>query len=142
MLIISPDVVRFESHVWDDCTLITVDRSARKLVEDFSDLGPYPQFVDVPERAVHVRIIRRVNADETDDPTISSSGVLRFYLNTPGADVRRKRVEISCVLTSIRYEAPAAAHTQHATVIKTLTFAAFHAEAQDPVIISAADFKD
>lgn len=141
MLILSPDIVRFESHAWDDCTLIAVDRSSRKVIEDFSDLGPFAQFVDVPEQIVHIKVTRRVRVDDIDDPPLASEGTLRFYLAPVAPTAGRKRVEITCVLTSIRYDVTPTT-SPASGVVKTLTFAAFHPESQDPITITPADLMD
>ncbi len=140
MIALKPDVVRFEQHVWEDAVTVVVDQSARRLVEEYSDSGSYAAFVDVPERAVQVRVVRRVTRDDTNDPMLGSAGTLRFYLGPEAGDAGRKRVSVLCVLVSIRTEVAAIQAGLSAT--KTLTFLGMGDGGTDPVAVADATSGD
>jgi hypothetical protein len=129
MLILHPDIVRFESHAWDDALLIAVDRIAKRLIEDHSDAGPFAAFVDVPEQSIQVRVQRALSATDTDDPALGDAGDLVFYLAPPAGDLNRKRITIHCAVTAIRIDLPSG--TKPAT--KTITLTAFKDDGSDPM---------
>ncbi len=133
MLLLSPEIVRFESHAWEDVSALAIDHIPKRIVEDHSDLGPFATFADVPEQSIHIRVQRRVTADDLDAPTLGQSGLLTFYIGPPAADLQRKRVAITCVLTSIRSELPTA---KPAT--RTLTFIATSNGATPPITTTPA----
>ncbi len=137
MLLLSPTLVRFDSHTWDDVATLAIDHIPKRLIEDFSDLGPFATFADVPEQSIQIRVQRRVTSDDLDAPALGTSGALVFYFSPPGAELSRRRVAISCVLTSIRTELPA---LKQAT--RTLTFLATSDGATNPITITAATLTD
>ena len=137
MLLLSPEIVRFDSFAWDDVSTLAVDRLPKRLIEDHSDLGPFATFVDVPEQSIQIRVQRKITADDLDDPPLGISGQLTFYIAPPGADLARARIAISCVLTSIRSELPAA---KQAT--RTLTFHATSNGTTNPITITPAILGD
>ena len=70
MLILSPEIVRFDSHAWDDALAIAVDRTPKRLIEEHSDAGPFAVFADVPEQSITIRVRRTLSTDDTDDPAL------------------------------------------------------------------------
>lgn len=133
MLLLSPEIVRFDSFAWDDVATLAVDHIPRRLIEDFSDLGPFATFADVPEQTIQIRVQRRMTSDDLDAPALGTSGDLIFYFSPPGAELSRRRVQISCVLTSIRTDLPALKQTT-----RTLTFLATSDGLTNPISIAAA----
>ena len=145
MLALNPDVVRFEQWVWEDVAAAAISRAASKRVEDWGDLGPHSAFVDAPELRTTVRVTRRMSGDDGELPVVGTLGTLVFYV-TPGAtDALRRRVQVRCVLTSVRTEVTGVRpgrRTQGPGVdggIQTLTFVAVSVNGQaDPLSISHA----
>ena len=137
MLLLSPEIVRFDSFAWDDVATLAVDHLPKRLIEDFSDLGPFATFADVPEQSIQIRVQRRITTDDLDSPALGAQGTLTFYFSTPGADLSRRRVAISCVLTSIRTDLPA---LKQAT--RTLTFLATSDGITNPITITPAALGD
>ncbi len=137
MLLLSPEIVRFESHAWDDVAALAVDRIPKRIVEEHSDLGPFATFADVPEQSVHIRVKRRITADDTDAPSLGDSGQLVFYTGRPTSDLARQRITITCTLISIRSEFPSG---KPAT--RTLTFIATNAAGSDPVSSAPAPLNE
>jgi len=140
MLILNPEIVRFESHAWDDVAAIAIDRAAKRLVEDHGDEGPFAAFADVPEQTVTIRVQRRLGGagDDTDDPALGASGQLTLYTARAGADASRRRITITCVVTAIRCDLPAAGRP----ATKTITFIAQSEGASDPVTVADAALTD
>ena len=134
MLILNPEIVRFESHAWDDVAAVAIDRAAKRLIEDHSDEGPFAAFADVPEQTVTIRVQRRLAGDDADDPALGASGELVFYLARPGADQSRKRFTITCAVTAIRCDLPAAGKP----ATKTISFIAHSEGGSDPVTTTDA----
>lgn len=139
MIALKPEVVRFDGHVWEDVQLVAVDQVAKKLIEEFGDGGPYAAFVDVPERSVQVRVVRRVTRDDADDPALGAEGTLRFYIGPRTTDADRKRVDVACVLTSIRGETSAGGD---GGTTKTMTFVGAGDGATNPITITSAVLGD
>ena len=138
MLILNPEIVRFESHAWDDVAAIAIDRAAKRLVEDHGDEGPFAAFADVPEQTLTIRVQRRLSGDDVDDPALGAFGQLVFYKARAGADNSRKRITINCVVTAIRCDLPAAGKP----ATNTISFIAAGAGASDPVVIADAALAD
>ncbi len=137
MLLLNPEIVRFDSHLWDDVATLAIDHTPNRLIEDFSDLGPFATFADVPEQSIQIRVQRRITTDDLDSPALGAQGTLTFYFSPPGAELSRRRVAISCVLTSIRTDLPA---LKQAT--RTLTFLATSDGATNPITITPAALTD
>ncbi|HVU62500.1 MAG TPA: hypothetical protein VHC70_00890 [Phycisphaerales bacterium] len=129
MLILNPDIVRFGSHAWSDVSLIAIDRSARRLIEDQADAGPFATFVDVPEQSITIRVQRTLAATDADDPALGDAGDLEFFFATPGAELERRRITIHCAVTGIRTDLP----TGSRPAAKTIEFRAFSEDGSDPM---------
>ncbi|MBY0310692.1 MAG: hypothetical protein K2W85_01340 [Phycisphaerales bacterium] len=139
MIALKPEIVRFEDQVWEDVQLVAVDQVPHKLIEEFGDQGPYAEFVDVPERSVLVRVVRRVTRDEANDLPLGSAGTLRFYIGPGTSDAGRKRVDVQCVLTSIRAGAPESAA---GSTNKTMTFVGAASGGTNPITMTDATLGD
>ena len=137
MLLLNPEIVRFESHAWDDVAALAIDRTPKRIIEEHSDLGPFATFADVPEQSIHIRVQRRITSDDLDASALGASGTLTFYFSPPGAELSRQRVQITCVLTSIRTDLPA---LKQAT--RTLTFLATSDGTTNPITIPPAALQD
>lgn len=101
---LNPQVVRFDDLVFEDATSVEVDRTAARLAEDWSDLGPHAGFVDVPELRTVVRITRRLGPDgpgSVPGPLPGRLGELTFYTSPTWSDAGQKRVRIRCVVTQV-----------------------------------------
>lgn len=140
MIALNPDVVRFEGLVWEDVQLVAVDQLPHKLIEEFGDDGPYAAFVDVPERSVQVRVVRRVMRDEAGDPPLGTSGTLRFYIGPGASDAGRMRVDVLCVLTSVRSGSPEGGGGGAAT--KTMNFVGVASGGTNPITVVDATVRD
>lgn len=153
MLVLDPEVVRFEDVVFEDALGVAIDRQARKLVEEWGDDGPHAAMVDVPEQRVVVRVTRRPvrgrvegGADAEIGLVLGREGELVFYSSGSGGAARTRFV-VRCVLTGAKTElslddagralgrAPAGL-----VAVQTLTFLGVSPDggASDPVSVSPA----
>lgn len=144
MLILSPDIIRFEDLIWDDASAIAIDRAAARTIAEFSDLGPHIAFADVPEKRTTVRITRTLRrADPTNDPAphVGRLGTLTFYTSTELGDLGRRRITVNGILTGV--ETQLGTPTRPRTT-QVLTFLALspNGGAADPVTITPAELTD
>ncbi len=106
MLILNPEVARFEQWVWEDVAGASISRGATRRVEAWGDRGPHPELVDVPEIRTVVRLTRRVVGGDLVIPPLGTLGLLVVYTARGGSDAGRRKVEVRCVLTSVRSDVP------------------------------------
>lgn len=131
MLVRSPNAVRFGNVYLANVETIVVERSAHKTIEEWTDGGPHAVFVDVPEQRVSVKLVRRLDTGESPDRVEfipGKDGLLGFFLAGHGGDASPIEVNITCVLTGVRYDA------WDEPTRQVLTFVAYSESAtQDPV---------
>ncbi|MBY0261186.1 MAG: hypothetical protein K2Q20_02515 [Phycisphaerales bacterium] len=153
MLVLDPEVVRFEDVVFEDALGVAVDRQAKKLVEEWGDDGPHAALVDVPEQRVLVRVTRRpargrvaAGADAEAGLTLGREGDLVFYSSTEGGGARTRFV-VRCVLTSVRTELsidaagrPSSRTAPGLVAVQTLTFVGVSRDggSADPIQVEAS----
>ena len=101
---LNPQVVRFEDLVFEDVTAVEVDRTAARVAEDWTDLGPHAGFVDVPEVRTVVRITRRLAPEgpgAVPGPLPGRLGELTFYTSPTWSSAGQKRIRIRAVVTQV-----------------------------------------
>ncbi len=154
MLVLDPEVVRFEDVVFEDALGVAIDRQARKLVEEWGDDGPHAAMVDVVEQRVLVRVTRRPargraggGEDAEAGLTLGREGDLVFYSSTEGGGART-RFSVRCVLTGVKTDVAtddasrASSRTAPGLVaVQTLTFIGVSPDGgvADPVTVSVAE---
>ncbi|MGE3107528.1 MAG: hypothetical protein AB7G11_00965 [Phycisphaerales bacterium] len=104
MLVLNPPLVKFDTLVWTDVTLVMVDRHGDKVVLERGDLGPHVIFADVPERRIAIRVTREMLRDDVGSPKPGQQGDLVFYTAPGAADGLRRRVRATCVITGVTHE--------------------------------------
>lgn len=135
MLVLNPGTVSFNGTSWDDVTVVAIDRDGERVVREWGDFGPHAVLADVPEQSVGVRVVRRLARDDIDGPRPGDMGELVFFTSPSGADLGRRRVRATCVVTRVRHELGG---REGAT--REVRFAAVSSDgAADPVSIEAAD---
>ena len=68
------------------------------------DLGPQVVFVDVPERRVNVRVVRRIERSELDSVKPGDSGELSFRAGFGRTDAGWSVVTVGAVVTRVTHE--------------------------------------
>ena len=132
MIILRPNTVTFAGTPWPRVERLAIDRVATKTVREWSEGGPYPTLVDVPEHLVRVRVVQAFDQTELASPRPGDLAQLRVELSR-GGDEGRRLVRIECAVESVTHDiAP-----KHALRTITLT-AQSAAGADDPVLITHA----
>lgn len=104
MLILAPQLVRFDTQEWADVTLIAIDRVAAREAVEWSDLGPHPAFADVPEQRTTIRIVRRLDRGDLASPTPGQAGALVFEVSPAATEAGKRAYSAQCVVLSVRHE--------------------------------------
>ncbi|MCC5824020.1 MAG: hypothetical protein LAT64_13120 [Phycisphaerales bacterium] len=132
MIILRPNTVSFAGTDWPRVERLAIDRVAAKTVREWSEHGPYPTLVDVPEHLVRVRIVQAFDQTEMTSPRPGDLGQLRVEL-TRGGDEGRRLVRIDAVVESVTHDiGPKQA-------LRTITLTAqSSAGSADPVLITNA----
>jgi hypothetical protein len=148
VLVIQPEVVRFETEVWEDVSSVSIERSAARLVEAWGERGPHAELVDVAEIRTTVKLTRRLARGEVSRLGLGRQGVLTVHVGPGGTDAGREKVEVRCVLTGIATSAGAGGGGTGAGV-QVLTFVANGVGVDgagngsvDPVTIRKVDLAD
>jgi len=104
MLVLSPESVEFEGESWPAVELISIDRTSKREVVEFGDAGPQVVFVDVPERRVNVRVVRRIERSELDSVRPGDAGELSFRAGFGRTDAGWSEVSLDAVVTRVTHE--------------------------------------
>ena len=104
MVVMRPGQVTFDGATWEGVERVVIDRVATRVVKEWSDSGPYPVFVDVPEQMVRVRVRAMLDRSTLDAPVPGEFGQLRVELGA-GSDVGRRLVRTDAVVESVSHEA-------------------------------------
>ena len=103
MVFLNPDTVTLGALALTNVQFVAFDREARRTALEYTDLGPYAAFADVPEQRIVVRIVRRITESEAlpikpgDRATLS----LRSGPNLSGAAVRATSATV--VVTAVEF---------------------------------------
>jgi hypothetical protein len=137
MLILNPRLVVFGATTFPDVLLIAIDRAARRVAMEWSDLGPHVAFVDVPEQVVTVKLVHEVIDASPDGPRPGESAMLSFVTSPTGSDSGRLRFSAAAVVTSCTHEIVTSGRTIGTR--RTAEFVLVSATgASDPISIVAA----
>ncbi len=134
MLLFNPKTVRFGDSTWDGVRSVAIARRAERLVEEWSDDGPYCVLADVPEQRVSIAITQELAGEDLRAPKPGEAGALAFHASPAAGDAGRIRVRTHAVVTSIDYEV---SHRHGARRTVTL-LAITHDGALDPITIDDA----
>ena len=104
MLVLSPESVAFEGEAWPAVELIAIERIPKREVVEVGDLGPHVVFVDVPERRVSVRVVRRIERSELDSVKPGDAGELTFRAGFGRTDAGWSEVSLDAVVTRVTHD--------------------------------------
>lgn len=104
MLILNPRLVTFGTAPFRDVLALTIDREAKRLALEWSDLGPHATFADVPEQVAHVKLVQEVTDGSPDGPKPGDSATLSFVSSPTGADGDRTRWQSAAVVKSCTHD--------------------------------------
>jgi len=107
MLWIVPKEVTLLGEPLNGVRGITVSRTARGVIEEWSDLGPFATFVDATQVSVEVRIEREVReegAGVSGGLALGAQGELSFVASPSGASGHGEAVRGTVVVTGVRHD--------------------------------------
>lgn len=104
MIWISPELVQLGSLVLDNVEMVAIERRARHVVLEQSDLGPHVTFADVPAMRVDVRILRRVVETETLSLQPGDAVALTMRVSAGASAAGIVKITATVVITGIDYE--------------------------------------
>lgn len=104
MLILNPRQVTLGGTTLRDVLAISIEREARRLITDFTDLGPHVAFADVPEQIVRATITQELMDVSPDGPKPGESLALSFISSPTGSDSGRTRWNATGVVTKCAHE--------------------------------------
>ncbi len=104
MLILNPGIVTFGARTLGDVVMLTVDRSAHRRVEEWSDAGPYAVFADVPEQRVRVRVVQELSREDVGGASPGEAGTLTFRTSPASAESGRRKAAASAVVVGVTHE--------------------------------------
>jgi len=129
MLFLNPQNVAFDALSLDHVVAIAVDRTAHRLALEYSDAGPYPTFVDVPEQKLTLRIVR----DLLDaDPMLTSAltpglqANLTFTTAPNASDAAPQTFTVTVVVTALNTD-----FSRKKTPAQTITAIALSSDGAD-----------
>ena len=103
MVFLNPDRVTLGSLTLTNVQFVAIDREARRTALEYTDLGPYAAFADVPEQRVSVRIVRRITESEAlpIKPGDRVTMALRTAPNLSAAGVRA--IAATVVISAVEF---------------------------------------
>lgn len=141
MVVLDPERVELAGAPLGGVRTITLDRVASRLVEGWSDGGPFCVFVDAPEVRVTVKVVRVVSAGEVGAPiTPGELEVLSFVTAPNASGARGQKATLTVCCASVTHEAPSGEAARGAApgVMQTITLRAVASGAgTDPVTFVA-----
>ena len=133
MLLLNPTTVRFGQSLWPSISAIAIDRQPRRIVEEWTDLGPYTAMVDVPEQRIRIVIHQELAHDDPSPPRPGDQATLSFFTAPARADAARRKVSSTAVVLEVRHEL-----SQKKGALRVISLAAISGGAADPITITDA----
>jgi len=110
MLIFSPTRVSLGNLVLQNVSSIAIDRAPSRESLEFSDLGPYPDFADIPEQKVLITILQHLTSSDFAAPLPSASATLTIHARPNGTDAGSVTLQATTVVRAVSHDlAPKAA---------------------------------
>jgi hypothetical protein len=104
MLILNPRSVTFGPSRWDNILSISVDRTPQRIIEDWSDAGPYVVFADIPEQKLRITVTQELSATDLAAPTPGDRATLSLLTSPAATDQRRQRLTTSAVVLQTKHD--------------------------------------
>lgn len=109
MLFLNPQHVSLGALTLEHVASIVVSRAADRLTVEYSDLGPFPVFADVPQERTTLTITRDLldaGLPETDALALGHQATLSFTTAPNASDARTRTFSLTIVITAIRNDLP------------------------------------
>ncbi len=133
-MLLNPRAVTFGGQRWSGVGQVTVERTAGRLIEEWSDTGPHSVLVDVPEVRAIVRVEQTLSEEDPGDPVPGSAGELSVEFGPSGGDLLRRRLRVSAVVVQVMQQIGAEGAKRVVTLRGVSADGAI-----DPVVVEDAD---
>ncbi|MBL9032497.1 MAG: hypothetical protein JNM80_12430 [Phycisphaerae bacterium] len=134
MLILNPRSVTFGLATWDGVVAVSIDRAAARVVEEWSDDGPYAVLADVPEQRTRIIVAQEPSADDVGVPRPGDQATLTLHTSPASADAGRRVISATAVVLAVEHEI-----SLKRGASRTITLAAVSASGNaDPISIIEA----
>jgi len=100
-MMLNPREVTFGGEAWSGVGKVSVERSAARLIEEWTDTGPHAVLVDVPEARVVVKVEQTLSEDDPGDPVPGAMGELVVEFGPSGGDLLRRRLRVAAVVVTV-----------------------------------------
>ena len=104
MLLLNPRRVEFDGDTWGHVASIAIERSADRLLVEWSDAGPHAVLADVSAQRVRVEIVQELLGEDMDTPKPGRAGPLTFTTSPSSTDQPSREVAMTAVIESVSYE--------------------------------------
>ncbi len=104
MLVLNPRTVTFGDARWENIQAVSLDRVPQRVVEEWSDAGPYAVFADVPEQKLRVTVVQDLAAADLAAPVPGDRGTMAFCTSPAAADQRRQRLSMDAVVLRVTHD--------------------------------------
>lgn len=104
MLILNPRKVTFGPAVWDNVSLVAIDRAAEKVIAEWGDAGPHAVLADVPRQKVSITVQMDLLREDLAGPAPGDQQQLELVTTPTAADSTRRRLRTQAVVTAVRHE--------------------------------------
>lgn len=131
-MMLNPRSVTFGSETWNGVGKVSVERSASRLIEEWTDTGPHTVLVDVPEARVVVKVEQAISEEDPGGPVPGALGELIVEFGPSGGDLLRRRLRVEAVVVQVAHSLDA----EGAKRVVTLRGISSDGEV-DPVVIES-----
>jgi len=104
MLILNPRTVTCGAARWDSVQSVALDRIPHRIVESWTDTGPYAVFADIPEESLRITIVQELSPPDLGAPKPGDRATLSFYTSPTAGDTRRQRLSADAVVLRISHD--------------------------------------
>ena len=104
MLILNPRTVTFGPDRWETVQAIALDRIPHKIVESWTDAGPYAVFADIPEQSLRITIVQELSPTDLAAPAPGNRATLTFCTSPAAGDTRRQRLSTDAVVLRVGHD--------------------------------------
>src|SRR5437016_1791595 len=104
MLILNPRTVTFGAARWESVQSVAIDRIPHKIVESWSDAGPYAVFADIPEQSLRMTIVQELSPTDLAAPSPGDRATLSFCTSPTAGDQHRQRLSTDAVVLRVSHD--------------------------------------
>lgn len=104
MLLLNPKQVTFGSSTWGNVVSIAINRSAKKILVEWSDAGPHAVLADVPEQRVELEVVQELLGEDVNTPSPGQQEELSFTTSPTTTDEATREVTVTAMVESVSYE--------------------------------------